>query len=332
MSPQIGKSTKNLSNLNLNKDKSIKFSNKNLDNIIINLDFSQNLNKNKIKNLSNNNLCNVKNSTNKKTSEISNVISINKNKLKNKYKINYALKSYSGFKFMSEVNGKNYKSNIKIGDIKLNTKKVKTKNNDLDNYKNDNKNNCEELFSNSRNNKNEIKINCSEFSENYFNEDNQEIVKNIMTGRKTPFTSSYKKLNCKIKTSLKKDKKNNKLNSEINLHKISERKQSEIKINWKLDNIKNKGDNICLNSSSFVINSYDNNDILDRKDFEIKNFNNKYEKNIFTKTTQDEDSTIKISNFENIPNVSSIDGPEDLHIFYVNIFQKKSHFTPKFDC
>jgi len=54
---------------------------------------------------------------------------------------------------------------------------------------------------------------------------------------------------------------------------------------------------------------------------------------ILTRTTKDDSNhhTIKNVHLENSSKNGDINGPEDLHFFYVNIFQKKKNYAQKFD-
>lgn len=127
-------------------------------------------------------------------------------------------------------------------------------------------------------------------------------------------------------------KKNTRLISDTNLIdlKILNQERNNDKIN------KNHPQNIDdSEDSSFTINCYNDYNILDSKDYETKVSSNcaLTVNQILTKTTKDDSisHTIKNLKFENSIKDKNIEGPEDLHFFYVNIFQKKKVFAPKFD-
>ena len=189
-------------------------------------------------------------------------------------------------------------------------------------------------------------------AENLNNHVSQEkmLIKENLTGRNSPFSnlnyfniknnqvySTYsQKINLNSNTFINQENlknpeniKNNvkKIILNLNLLKSSENIKNSRDENNQMEKFKN-----TLNSIDNIISTNNDNDILDRKDFDTKFSNILYLNNqIITKTTKDEDSTIKNNNFEINLKQSNIDGPEDLHFFYVNIFQKKRNFEPKFD-
>lgn len=131
-------------------------------------------------------------------------------------------------------------------------------------------------------------------------------------------------------------------NSKASEHLISRRKNKNninININYSQEH-KNANENSSssTDSSNLILNLYHENNISGIIDFESKlcsnvsNINNVNQ--ILTKTTKDDSMSHTIKNYgsdNSLKVLNSIEGPEDLHYFYVHVFQKKKEFTPKFD-
>jgi len=86
--------------------------------------------------------------------------------------------------------------------------------------------------------------------------------------------------------------------------------------------------------TTIIIDSYNNYDILDSKEYENKVPNSASTFNqILTKTTKDDSmqQSVKHLNQQKSLKNFNIEGPEDLHYFYVNVFQTKKDFAPRFD-
>ena len=186
----------------------------------------------------------------------------------------------------------------------------------------------------------------SNLSYNFINNFKLDLINKNTTLKKLGRIS--KKSNDKNSTSLKfiydeqKEKKKifDRNNKAVKINNNSE--DNLIEVNFLSKEIKKKNNdnrfeiNVANSENTTIFLDCNNyNDLLDSKEYETEISSNATLciNQIHTVNNKDDpnDHKIKDLNKENTSKNSDINGPEDLHFFYVNIFQKKRNYAPKFD-
>lgn len=183
----------------------------------------------------------------------------------------------------------------------------------------------------------------SNFSYNFSNNFKIDLVNKNVISKK--ISKINKNLNEKNSTILKSSNKDQIDYLDYTLNKDDQRKEScednliEIEAFTK-ESEKNKQkirDEINVEKSqdtSIFIDCCDDNYLLDSNEYETKIYSNSNFKidqiisnDVINNKNQKLVQELQFDNFKG----NKIEGPEDLHFFYVNIFQKKKNYAPKFD-